>query len=96
MLYYNRIDISVRIDLTKSNKSKERMICYYCLFNHGFILQDSAYNGCNNLKMVCANISDIAITTIRNVDYRCIIHNISKSEAISLLKNSVLEDRGFI
>ena len=46
--------------------------------------------------MVCANISDIAITTIRNVDYRCIIHNISKSEAISLLKNSVLEDRGYI
>ena len=36
-------------------------------------------------------MSDIAIIT---VDYRCIIHNTSKSEAINLLKNS--EDHGFI
>ena len=26
----------------------------------------------------------------------CIIHNISKSEAMNLLENSVLEDRGYI
>ena len=41
-------------------------------------------------------MGDIVIITIINVDYRCIIHKISKSEAINLLKNSVLEDRGFI
>ena len=41
-------------------------------------------------------ISNIAIITFKNVDCRCIIHNISKSEAIDLLKNSVLEDRGYI
>ena len=46
--------------------------------------------------MLSFNISDIAIITIKNVDYRCIIHKISKSEAISLLENSVLEDRGYI
>ena len=40
------------------------------------------------------NMSDIAIVTIKNVDYRCIIHNISKSEAINLLENSVLENGG--
>ena len=36
--------------------------------------------------MLSANISDIAIITIKNVDYRCIIHNISKFESINLLK----------
>ena len=41
------------------------------------------------------NISDIAIITIKDVHYRCIIHN-SRSEAIDLLKNFVLEDRGYI
>ena len=46
--------------------------------------------------MLSVNESNIAIITIRNVDYHCIIHNISKSEAINLLKNSVLEDRGDI
>ena len=46
--------------------------------------------------MLCVNMSDIAIITVNNVGYRCIIHNFSKSEAINLLKNSVLENRGYI
>ena len=40
------------------------------------------------------NLSDITIITFEAVDYRCIIHSISKSEAIDLLKNSTLEGRG--
>ena len=35
------------------------------------------------------------IITIKN-DYRCIINNISKSEAINLLENFVLENCGHI
>ena len=42
--------------------------------------------------MLNVNISDIAITTI--VDYRWLIYDISKSEAIQLLKSSELDDRG--
>ena len=42
--------------------------------------------------MLSVNISDITVITVENVNYRCIIHNISKSEAINLLKNSVLEN----
>ena len=43
--------------------------------------------------MMCLNISDIAVITVKNVDYRCIMYNINKSEAIHLLENSVLKDR---
>ena len=32
---------------------------------------------------VLATINDIAIITVKIVDYRCIIHNISKSKAIN-------------
>ena len=53
------------------------------LCNQGFKFQDSVCNGCHGLTMLSVNISDIAIMTIRNVDYRCVIHNISKSEAIN-------------
>ena len=95
MLYYDRIDISNGIDLTKSNNSKEYMICYYWFFNHGFEFQDSVCNGCHDLTILSVNIRDIAIITVKNVDYCCIGHN-SKSEAINLLKNSVLEDRRYI
>ena len=59
-------------------------------FNHGIC------NGCHDLKMLYLNVSDIAIVSVKGVDYRCIIHDISKCEAIHLLKNSVLEDRGYI
>ena len=41
MLYYEITDISEGIDFTKSNRSKECVICYYWLFNHGFKFQDS-------------------------------------------------------
>ena len=46
--------------------------------------------------MLCLNISDTAIITVKNFDYLCIMYNINKSEAISLLENSVLEDRDYL
>ena len=67
MLYYDRIIISKGIDPTKSNKSKECIICHYFFFNHGFKFQDSVCNGCHDLTMFSVNISDIAIITVKNV-----------------------------
>ena len=96
MLYCDRIDISEEIDLAKSKNSKECMIYHYWYFHHGFNFQDYVCNGCHNLTIMCLNISNIAIITVKNVDCRCIIHNISKSKAINLLENSVLEDRGYL
>ena len=87
MLYYNRIDISEGIDPTKSNKSREN--AWFVAI--GFWIMVSNFK----ILILYSNISDIAIIIIKNVDYR-IIHNISKSEAINLLKNSVLENRGYI
>ena len=72
------------------------MIFHYWFFNNGFEFQDSVCNGCHDLIMISVNISDIVVIPIKNVDYRCIMHKISKSEAINLLENSVLEDRGYI
>ena len=36
--------------------------------------------------MLSVNVSNIATITTKNVDYRCVIHNISKSKGINLLK----------
>ena len=35
MLYNDRIDITEETDPTKSNKSKECMICHYFFLDHG-------------------------------------------------------------
>ena len=80
-------------DFAKRNNSKEFMICHCWFFKHGFQFQDSAFNRCHDLTLLSVNINGIAII-IKNVDYCCVIHNISKSEAIIL--SYVLEDRGYI
>ena len=72
MLYYDKIDKSEGINLAKSNSTKEWMIYYYWLFYHGFEFHDGVCNGCHDLTMLCLNISDITITTDKNVNYRCI------------------------
>ena len=43
--------------------------------------------------MLCLNIANTTIITVKNVDDRCVIDSISKYEAINLLKNSVIGDR---
>ena len=46
--------------------------------------------------MQYVKISDIAILVVKGVYYLCIIHDINKCEAVNLLENSVLDDRGYI
>ena len=49
MIEYERIDISERIDVDKTNKSKECMLCHYWYFLHknfsyGPYVCDNCYN----------------------------------------------------
>ena len=46
------------------------------------------------MKILCLNIKDIANITVKVVYYCCIIHDITKFEAIYLLENSVLDNCG--
>ena len=62
------------------------MICHYWFFNHWFKFQDSVCNGCHDLTILYLNVSNNAIITVKNNDYHCIIHDISKFKAINLLK----------
>ena len=60
------------------------------------ISQKSVCNGCHDLLMLCLNISEITIITAKGIDYRCIIYDINKSDAIRLLEISVLDDHEYI
>ena len=72
------------------------MIFHYWFFNHGFKCQNSVCNGCYDFSRLHLDISHITIITVKNVDYHCTIHNISKSEVINLLESAVFENRGYI
>ena len=57
MIEYERIDISERIDLDKTNKSKECMLCHYWYFLHknfsyGSYLCDNYYNFSQNIEIL--------------------------------------------
>ena len=82
VLYYNRIDLSEEIDLAKSNNGKECIVCHYWNFNRGFKFHYFACNCCNDLVMLRLNLSDISIATVKEVNHRCVFHEISKIEAI--------------
>ena len=41
-------------------------------------------------------INAIAILNVKDVDYRCILWDISKNLAVNILNNSVLEDKGVL
>ena len=95
MVCDDKVNISERIDLAKSNNSKECMICHYWFFNHEFNFQDKVCHGLSWFDTILSvNICDIVITTVKRVDYGYIIHNIIKSKAINLLEN--FEDGGYI
>ena len=61
------------------------------IFNQGYNFYDSFWN-----DFLSKNLCNIAIIAVKNADYRCIIYNISKSDAIRLPETSVLDDRGYI
>ena len=43
--------------------------------------------------MVVRNLDDYLILNIKSVDYRCRVVDMSKKDAISLLNNSVLDNK---
>ena len=88
MLYYDRIDVN------KTNASKEWDVCHYWYsLNYSFKFQSNACNRCHDLLMINVNLSDIAMLNIKGCDYHCIIHLIGKNEAINLLQNADLTEK---
>ena len=70
------------------------MVCHYLSFNHDFEFQDYVCNGCQDLLIQWVYFSDIAIITVKGTDYGCIIHEMSRSDAIDLFKRFLLNDCG--
>ena len=97
MLQYKRIDISEAIDLNKSDKSKECMICHYWYFKDiGYKYEPYACNGCHDLSVMAYELKNIAILNVKGVDYRCVLLNMTKNDAINLLNNSWLDNKGVL
>ena len=97
MLQYERIDILEGIDFDKLNKSIECMICHYWYFKDiGFKYQPYVCNECHDFSVFVQKLDDFVILRVKGVDYRCCVVNMSKIDAISLLNNYLLDNKGVL
>ena len=66
MLQYERIAISEGIDINRSDKSKECMICHYWYFEDiGYKYEPLVCNECHDLSMVVSDLNDFIILNIK-------------------------------
>ena len=97
MLQYKKISVSEGVDVKKTSASKECMFCHYCYFKDlGCKFVPHVCNKCHHVLMTAYELKNIAILSVRGVDFRCILWGISRDEAVNRLNNSVLEDRGLL
>ena len=97
MLQYERTDFSEGIDSNKTSASKECMLCYYWYFkNIGYKFESNACNKCHNALMTVYELKSIVILNVNGADYKCILCGISRNEAVNILNNTVLEDKGVL
>ena len=68
MLEYNRIDISERIDVNKTNISNKCDICHYWYFKHiDFKYEPYLCNGCYDLIQKAMSFNDVAFFMLKEV-----------------------------
>ena len=95
MLQYERIYVSEGNDINKSNKSKECIIFHYWYFKDiCYKFEPYVSNRCHDISMMVYELQNIAILNVKRVDYRCILWNMTKNDAINNLNNSELNDKG--
>ena len=71
MIEYERIGISERIDVNKTNLPKECDICHYWYFKDiGFKYEPYLCNGCHDLMQKAMGFNNIAIVYIKGSAYR--------------------------
>ena len=97
MLRYEGIDVSERIDINKTDASKECELCYYCFFKDvGFKFEEHVCNKCHDLLTMAHSLKNIAILSAKGATFRCLLIGISKNRVLKRLNNSVTYDRGVL
>ena len=86
MLEYEKINISDGIDVNKSDKSKEYMLCHYWQFlDKSFSYGSYLCDGCYNMMLKRNKLKNIAIVYVKESVYRfCFLH-MSKREAKKII-----------
>ena len=74
MLQNKKMDVLEAINVNKTNASKECLLCHYWYFKDvGFKFEQHVCNKCHDILMTVYELKNIAILSVRGVDFRCIL-----------------------
>ena len=91
---FDRIGISEGIDINKTGVLKECIICHYWYLKEiGHRFEPHVCNVYDNILMMVYGLKNIAILNVKDVDYRCVLWNMTRNDAINMLDNSKLDDK---
>ena len=98
MLEYERNHVLEGIDVNKlHDKSEECNLCHYWYFADKNFNHEPYYcNGSHNMMMKAVRFTDVAVVSVKRNSYRIHFCFISKNDAINLLNNSVLSNKGVL
>ena len=98
MSKYHRVDVSEGIDINKINASnKIRYLSLLSFFSYkGFQYEPYLCNGFHDLMQKAVNFNDVVIVFINASDYRIYFWNMSKNDAINIIKNFYLNEKRWI
>ena len=86
-------DISVGIDVNKTNASKECDICHYWYFlDKGFKFESYLCSCCHDLRQKDVNFNDVVVF-VKGSGYRIHFWYRNKDDAINIMKNSDLSEK---
>ena len=62
MFYYNKTNVSKGLDINKSNKWKEWIICHYWFFlNLNYTYEPEVCNECHDISMMAYELENITV-----------------------------------
>ena len=97
MLEYEKNDVSEEIDINKSGKSKEFNLCHYWYFlSKNFTYEPYLCNGCHDLMQKTVSFNSVVVVSVNGSNYRIHFCSMSKSDAVNLLNNSSLSNKGVL
>ena len=97
MMQYNKIDVLVGTDATKTSPSKECKLCHHWFFKDiWFKFAENVCNKCHDLLTMTNSLKAVAILSAKGATFRSILMGVSKNEALKRLNNSVARDRGVL
>ena len=99
MLKYDRIDITERVDLDKTNKPRECNFCHYWYFLKKKKFSYGPFNcdGCCDTVQRSTDFKNITIIHVKKTAYRVSFKDASKNKAKKLMnKFNVVGKRGDI